>query len=121
MRNIVKLLFVISLNQAGGSSTTASPLPTKTLAIGADTRPDQSGVPALIFTAMAWGQAKNPAMIHFLRFARLPQSGIYLIFIYHISSSWQRAKPRTLNVDMVRVEMLVLHGLGIDYSIFLEP
>ena len=114
MRNIVKLLFVISLNQAGGSSTTASPLPTKILAIGADTRPDQSGVPALIFTAMAWGQAKNPAMIHFLRFARLPQSGIYLIFIYHISSSWQRAKPRTLNVDMVRVEMLVLHGLGID-------
>ena len=81
VRNIVKLLFVISLNQAGGSSTTASLLPTKTLAIGADTRPDQSGVPALIFTAMAWGQAKNPAMIHFLRFVRLPQSGIYLIYL----------------------------------------
>jgi len=30
----------------GGSSTIASLLPTKTLAIGGDTRPDQSGVPA---------------------------------------------------------------------------
>ena len=32
---------------AGGSSTIASLLPTKTLAIGGDTRPDQSGVPAI--------------------------------------------------------------------------
>ena len=35
------------LNNAGGSSTIASLLPTKTLAIGGDTRPDQSGVPAI--------------------------------------------------------------------------
>ena len=34
-------------DSAGGSSTIASLLPTKTLAIGGDTRPDQSGVPAL--------------------------------------------------------------------------
>ena len=35
------------LHSAGGSSTIASLLPTKTLAIGGDTRPDQSGVPAI--------------------------------------------------------------------------
>ena len=34
-------------HHAGGSSTIASLLPTKTLAIGGDTRPDQPGVPAL--------------------------------------------------------------------------
>ena len=34
------------LSQAGGRSAIASLLPTKTLAIGSETRPDQSGVPA---------------------------------------------------------------------------
>ena len=33
---------------AGGRGTIASPLPTKTLATGGDTRPDQSGVPAVL-------------------------------------------------------------------------
>ena len=35
------------LPQAGGRSAIASLLPTKTLAIGSETRPDQSGVPVI--------------------------------------------------------------------------
>ena len=37
-----------TVSQAGGRSAIASLLPTKTLAIGSETRPDQSGVPATL-------------------------------------------------------------------------
>ena len=45
---------------AGGSSTIASLLPTKTLAIGGDTRPDQSGAPANL---QKWEEAQ-PKNLH---------------------------------------------------------
>ena len=38
----------LSMLEAGGSSTIARRVPRKTLAIGGDTRPDQSGVPAVM-------------------------------------------------------------------------
>ena len=47
--DVKPILFLFSLFLAGGSSTIASLLPAKTLAIGGDTRPDQSGVPALFY------------------------------------------------------------------------
>ena len=53
---------------AGGSSTIASLLPTKTLAIGGDTRPDQSGVPA-IFRSVPYhgkGLSREPRLRFFI-------------------------------------------------------
>ena len=55
--DVKPLLFLFSLFLAGGSSTIASLLPTKTLAIGGDTRSGQSGVPAL-FDFSTWQGAK---------------------------------------------------------------
>ena len=52
------------LNNAGGSSTIASLLPTKTLAIGGDTRPDQSGVPAT-FHCDGKGLSQVPQLHHY--------------------------------------------------------
>ena len=49
---------------AGGSSTIASLLPTKALAIGGDTRPDQSGVPA-IFHCDGKGLSQEPQQQQF--------------------------------------------------------
>ena len=47
-------------DSAGGSSTIASLLPTKTLAIGGDTRPDQSGVPATFRSEFSLWQGAKP-------------------------------------------------------------
>ena len=55
--DVKPLLFSFFFLLAGGSSTIASLLPTKTLAIGGDTRPDQSGVSAL-FVLPTWHGAK---------------------------------------------------------------
>ena len=44
---------------AGGRSTIASLLPTKTLATGGDTRPDQSGVPAVLQEQIPHGPCFN--------------------------------------------------------------
>ena len=49
-----------SIRSAGGSSTIASLLPTKTLAIGGDTRPDQSGVPANFRSVFSSWQGAKP-------------------------------------------------------------
>ena len=68
----------IKLNQffedtAGGSSTIASLLPTKTLAIGGDTRPDQSGVPANFrseFSSWHGAKPRTPSMVFHLHCCR---------------------------------------------------
>ena len=66
--DVKPLLFLFSLFLAGGSSTIASLLPAKTLAIGGDTRPDQSGVPAL-FDFSTW-QGATPRTPFFRRYGK---------------------------------------------------
>ena len=107
--DVKPLLFLFSLFLAGGSSTIASLLPTKTLAIGGDTRPGQSGVPAL-FDFSTWQGAKP----------RTPttKKGVF-------SSLWQRAKPSTLQELCFYLELIrfLHHGRGLsrepynDYSL----
>ena len=60
-------------------------------------------VPALVI-ATCQAQNRTEDLLHGCR------NLVPILFIHSISSSWQRAKPRTLYVDMVFVEMLVLHG-----------
>ena len=67
-------MYFHSRRSAGGSSTIASLLPTKTLAIGGDTRPDQSGVPADFRFELLTKLSLFSAL--------LSQSGIHLIYFH---------------------------------------
>ena len=48
---------------AGGSSTIASLLPTKTLAFGGDIWPDQPDVPAYLVSFSSWQRAKPRTLL----------------------------------------------------------
>ena len=74
----VTLVYFIS---AGGSSTIASLLPTKTLAIGGDTRPDQSGVPAIFHSISHHGKglSREPQ----LRFFICIVAAIWTFFLFY--------------------------------------
>ena len=56
-------------------------------------------------------------------FLRTWRYSMYLFYVF-ISSTWQGAKPRTLNVNMVlesltRIGFTVIHGIDITYSTIL--
>ena len=82
--SFVLLMVVFSwfslLKEAGGSSTIASLLPTKTLAIGGDTRPDQSGVPANL---QKWEEAQ-PKNLHAVYLSMLTCCTVVAIWYYFI-------------------------------------
>ena len=120
--------FVIQKSRGPGTHDCLS-WPTKTRQHGG------ANVPAIVFFRPTWHGAKPrtpPRLIWFLHgFRQFPQSVssnlaifclnlalffVFILCIHFISSTWQRAKPRTLNIDKVLDENLVLFGFDITYS-----
>ena len=128
----VKLLlqFVLLFRKAGGQEP-------MTVCPG-QRRPDSMGVQTYLqffIFRPTWHGAKPrtpPRLIWFLHgFRQFPQSVssnlaifclnlalfyVFILCIHFISSTWQRAKPRTLNIDKVLDENLVLFEFDITYS-----